>query len=87
MTEDIYQKGIRLLLDKNVYLDTSTKTTWYYRVIGDNERHDVMLKSDNTFNCTCMWGSLKGVTTGALCSHVVASIMDRSIKTHNNTKN
>lgn len=81
LVEDIYQKGIRLLLDKQVKLDVA-KRAWYYKVTGDNENHDVMLKSDNTFNCTCMWGSLQGTTEGALCSHVIACVVDRAVRAH-----
>lgn len=78
MQRDIYEKALRLLAESRVHLEEETELAAYFAVEGDSGRHLVRLMRDNTFNCTCTWGSLKGAPHGALCSHVVAAVFELS---------
>ncbi|HWG89962.1 MAG TPA: SWIM zinc finger family protein [Candidatus Thermoplasmatota archaeon] len=79
MIQEIYEKGRRLCDEGKVALDAETDRAAYFAVTGDSGVHHVRLMRDNTFNCTCLWGSLKGAVYGALCSHVVAVVLARSL--------
>lgn len=79
MNESIYAKGRRLAIAGGVEVTDDTSRALYFRVRGDHEVHYVRLMRDNTFNCTCPWGSLKGAASGAMCSHVVAAVIRASV--------
>ena len=78
MNSDIYGKGVRLAAEGKVALEAETERAAYYVVEGDSGTHHVRLMRDNTFNCTCLWGSLRGAVYGSLCSHVVAAILSKT---------
>lgn len=78
MNSDIYGKGFRLAETGKVALEAETERAAYFVVDGDTGTHHVRLMRDNTFNCTCLWGSLRGAVYGSLCSHVVAAILSKT---------
>lgn len=75
MRKHIFLKGLNLYEESKVRMDVETENAIYLIVEGENEMYDVRLMKDGTFNCTCARGSLQGVCYGAMCSHIIASIL------------
>lgn len=75
MDRGIYAKAADLVAHERVREAGESPRAAYFEVAGESGTHHVRLMSDHSFNCTCTWGSLKGATNGALCSHVVAAIL------------
>lgn len=84
----IFSKGLWLFEQGRVFPEGETENSAYFAVQGEHENYKVRISSNGTFNCTCMRGTLHGSTKGAICSHIVATILylaDRSRTERNET--
>lgn len=75
----IFDKGAKLWRQRRITLEDETESVRYYAVWGSSGEYKVRLSSDRTTNCTCPFGTMKGSTRGAICSHVIATILHASI--------
>lgn len=75
MRKHIFLKGLNLYEEGRVRIDVETDNAIYLIVEGENKMYDVRLMKDGTFNCTCARGSLQGARYGAMCSHIIASVL------------
>ncbi len=75
MRKHIFLKGFSLYEESRVRMDVETENAIYLIVKGEKKTYDVRLMKDGTLNCTCARGSLQGVRYGAMCSHIIASIL------------
>ena len=79
MDVSLFDKGAQLWKQRRVVLEDETENVRYYAVWGASGEYKVRLSSDRTMNCTCPFGSLKGATRGAVCSHLIAAILHTAI--------
>lgn len=82
MQRDVYVKALRLVDEGRVKIEDETDKAVYFSVDGETGRWLVRLMRDNTFNCTCTWGSLQGASHGAFCSHVLAAVLVLALRPH-----
>ena len=75
MERTLYKKALGLATGGRVAIEEETDKAVYFAVRGESDEHKVRVQRDHTVSCTCPYFSLRGVTKGAHCSHVIAALL------------